>query len=147
MQYTIVGSTDRSHWRYSSLIFFPLVCSSEAYVWDTNECICAVDHYQTAAANETAAAMCIACPPGSTTESNTNSSECCKYNKAVIYIHWYFFLLNEFLTLVNSFQWSVVFDDGKYCHLKSSRVLELLWKLHLCHLNYICTLYHLIVYW
>ena len=60
---------------------FLTVCSSDTHVWETDECICAIDHYQTASANETSAPVCTACPPGSTTKDVTNSSECCKYSK------------------------------------------------------------------
>ena len=90
--------TVQHYWFYQKAhvqFIFLLVCPSETHVWGTNECICAMDHYQTAAANETAAPVCTACPPGSTTDSKTNSSACGKYNEMFIPIPRYF-LLNGF---------------------------------------------------
>ena len=88
MQYTIIGFT-KSPCKDNNLQFmFLLVCSSETHDWKVNGCVCAVDHYQTTAANETTAPVCTACPPGSTTKGSTNSSACCKYNIIIILIPW-----------------------------------------------------------
>ena len=62
------------------------VCISDTHAWETNECVCAEDYYQTTSANETVAAVCTACPPGSTTDGSRNSSACGKYGKNVIHI-------------------------------------------------------------
>ena len=66
--------------------FIHLVCASDTHVWETNDCVCTIDYYQTTAANETAAAVCTACPPGSATNGITKSSECGKYSQEIIVI-------------------------------------------------------------
>ena len=54
-----------------------LVCTSYGHFMDTDlGCVCAVDYFQTA----TDPLECTACPPGSTTNGETNSDACCKYD-------------------------------------------------------------------
>ena len=115
MQCTIIGFTEKGPWRDNHVQFiFLSVCSSETHVWDSNECVCTTDYYETAAANETAAPVCTACPPESTTEGSTNSSACGKHSIIIILIlsysmllyglwHWYY--ISNLLHLFSCFWW------------------------------------------
>ena len=61
-----------------------LACTSDTHVWETNECVCAIDHYQTSAATDTTAAVCAPCPDGTKTNGATNSDACsCKYGQII----------------------------------------------------------------
>ena len=84
------------------------VCTSSTHAWERNECVCALDYYEITAANETAAAVCTACPPGSATDGITNSSVCGKYRKEIIPISNCFVWLNGLMTYLQWFWWSKV---------------------------------------
>lgn len=56
-----------------------------------NECVCAVQYYQTSPATDSDPPGCTACPPGTTT-ADTNSQDidaCCKYDTIIIPIPRY----------------------------------------------------------
>ena len=55
-----------------------LAVCGDGLVMDTNDaCVCAVDYYQTA---DGTPPTCAQCPPGSTTNGETNSDACGKYD-------------------------------------------------------------------
>ena len=59
--------------------------------------ICAEDYYQTSADGDPL--VCTACPPGSSTDGNTNSNACGKYEKFMIPITDQYSTIQSILTL------------------------------------------------
>ena len=65
---------------YTFIIF--LACGTGLVLDTTNQvCVCAVDYYQTTDGSDTAPPTCAECPPGSTTNGDTNSNACGMYDK------------------------------------------------------------------
>ena len=59
-------------------MFIMLAVCGDGLVMDANDaCVCAVDYYQTA---DGTPPTCAQCPPGSTTNGETNSDACGKYD-------------------------------------------------------------------
>ena len=96
-------------------------------MWDSNECVCTTDYYETAAANETAAPVCTACPPESTTEGSTNSSACGKHSIisfSFLVILCCYMDFDIDITFPICYISSVVFDDWKNNGCKGSEYIR-----------------------